>query len=115
MAIENLQQKLFDAYCVLAQEHPQELIRPGKVIEKAGVARSTFYRYYSCLDDLLEDMEQSLLHPTAILLSTNSRILTDREDLLTDILTLYREKSDLVQTVRYAPRKTFLRRIYRLF
>lgn len=52
---------IIKAYVDLMSEMPYEKIRVKQLVERCGVARSTFYQYFQDSYDLLEQLERRLL------------------------------------------------------
>lgn len=59
--LSDSQRKLQEAYLKLAKERPYMDIPVKKLCERAGVARTTFYASYRNTDELLEEIEDSLI------------------------------------------------------
>ncbi|MBQ3612065.1 MAG: TetR/AcrR family transcriptional regulator [Firmicutes bacterium] len=52
---------IMDAFCVLYKNNPIEKITVNQVIDLAGYNRSTFYRYFDSVYDILDCIEEDLL------------------------------------------------------
>ena len=54
---------IHDAFSSLLQEMPYEKISVKALCERAMINKTTFYRYYPTLDDLLEQVQSELAAP----------------------------------------------------
>jgi AcrR family transcriptional regulator len=55
-------QALLDAFCILYSKKPIEKITVQDITRKAGFNRSTFYQYFSDINELLECVENNILN-----------------------------------------------------
>lgn len=82
--IRRTKEKLHTAFVELLQEQPVSEITPGKICDRAGVNRSTFYRHYRSTTQLKAEIESRILEHVdwlgGILDSENRR-----EELLTHL------------------------------
>jgi AcrR family transcriptional regulator len=51
---------IFDAFFQLLRDNPHDIMTVSALIKKSGVARSTFYRHFSSVDDVAEGYFRSL-------------------------------------------------------
>ncbi|MGM9600586.1 MAG: TetR/AcrR family transcriptional regulator [Faecousia sp.] len=89
--VNSTKEALAEAFCSLYSKMPLERITVQAVARKAGYNRSTFYQYFSDINDLLEHVESNLLD--FIKKRRKNETETDRDTFLENIFSLYREKS----------------------
>lgn len=63
--IQRTRQILFQAFSELVLSQPYQDIRVADIIERAGIARSTFYQHYQNKDDILVDSMMGMLETIA--------------------------------------------------
>ncbi len=63
--IQRTRQILFQAFSELVLSRPYQDIRVADIIERAGIARSTFYQHYQNKDDILVDSMTGMLETIA--------------------------------------------------
>ncbi|MGE9834791.1 TetR/AcrR family transcriptional regulator [Streptococcus orisratti] len=51
---------IMDAFCILYRQNPIDKITVSQVIETAGYNRSTFYRYFDSVYDILDAIENEI-------------------------------------------------------
>ena len=58
-------QNLIDAFCILAKKKPVQKITVNDLVDKAGYNRSTFYKYFRDVHDVLEQIEGDVINGVA--------------------------------------------------
>ncbi|MGM9530523.1 TetR/AcrR family transcriptional regulator [Intestinibacter sp.] len=87
--------KIIDSFWMLLQEMEIEKITVNQISEKAGIHRSSFYRYYSDIYAVFEEFEHQLLT------SISTEIEEIRKDIVTKDLKKYINKTATV-LIKYA-------------
>lgn len=89
---DETRQALLTAFCDLYRENPLEKITVQSVTRKAGYNRTTFYQYFLDIEDLLRQVEESLL--AYISQKRNSLSVDERpHDLIEDLVAIYEERA----------------------
>lgn len=82
----------------LLGEMPAHKITVSKLVSRAGVNRSTFYRNYAVLDDVLDDIFDQVESETDRILSDNAGEERLRERIMGPLLR-YRERAAWLRTI----------------
>lgn len=72
---------IIDAFWIIYQQKPIDKITVKEIVETAHVHRSTFYRYFTDIYDLLNQLEQKVISEISVNLKKNCNT-TDFNDLL---------------------------------
>ena len=83
-----------DAFLDLLREKPFTQITVTELVKKAGINRTTFYKHYLDVPDLLKKTEDDLLSGLKTLVSERWASSADPEDVTTEVLRLIRNDSE---------------------
>lgn len=87
---EQTRQAFMEAFCLLYSQKPLEKITVQEVTRRAGYNRSTFYQYFSDINELLSCVEQEFLD---YLSKTRWKLAAESQSFIVDLVELYETKA----------------------
>lgn len=99
--IEKTYVKLVHALAELLKENDYNNLIVQDILDKAGVARSTFYKHYSSIDDLLRFIVKTIFERASITdyLDEENDSQTDYSQLIVKILNILKESKDKISII----------------
>ncbi len=88
-ARERTKAKIEDAYWDLMMNN--ERITVKKIIEKAGIHKSTFYFYYEWVDDVLKEIKTRMMRLLVATIESRSRANGDFQHVMIEMRKMFRE------------------------
>lgn len=79
---EKTRQKFIDVFCELYSQKPVEKISIQEIASRSGYNRSTFYQYFTDIYELLDTVENNLLHDIKAELAGNELSMHSVQDAL---------------------------------
>lgn len=95
-AADKTRQAFIEAFCLLYNQKPIEKITVQEIAKKAGYNRSTFYQYFLDIDDLLDEVENTMLE---YICEKRGSIDTYGNSFVSSLVDLYETKAVYVNAV----------------
>lgn len=105
--------KIRQAFWQLYTQKEIGRITVNEIIEICGVNRSTFYRYYSDIYQILDEIEQELLQKTSRLSTSGAVSYNDMDVFLQSAYALYQEDREYLHYLVRQQRDSFFSEKYR--